>query len=157
MACGMTRQPCEVCGKEDLIPFTCSYCGKVFCAEHHLPEKHDCASLPTTSPPYVVEKLEYTRLKKAAEEIRPITPFVPPRKQQKSKAKVLAILVLFIGIMAAFTVSNTVGLSPLTVFNTLDLSPPIIQIISPRMTTYNIGAISLTYMVNEPILGWVIA
>lgn len=37
---------CEYCGKEVLLPFVCPYCGKSFCAEHRLPEKHECLSLP---------------------------------------------------------------------------------------------------------------
>lgn len=37
---------CEQCGKEVLFPFECSYCGKTFCAEHRLPENHQCPNLP---------------------------------------------------------------------------------------------------------------
>lgn len=35
----------ENCGKEinDAIPFKCSYCGKIFCREHRLPENHQCS------------------------------------------------------------------------------------------------------------------
>jgi ADP-ribose pyrophosphatase YjhB (NUDIX family) len=37
---------CYYCGKEELIPFKCNYCGDYFCAEHRLPEMHNCADLP---------------------------------------------------------------------------------------------------------------
>ena len=37
---------CEYCGKEVLFPFECNYCGKTFCAEHRLPENHQCANIP---------------------------------------------------------------------------------------------------------------
>ena len=37
---------CEYCGKEVLLPFKCPYCGGLFCAEHRLPEKHECLFLP---------------------------------------------------------------------------------------------------------------
>ena len=37
---------CEQCGKEVLFPFTCTYCGKTYCAEHRLPENHQCPNLP---------------------------------------------------------------------------------------------------------------
>jgi len=37
---------CAYCGKEVLFPFVCTYCGKTFCAEHRLPESHQCPNLP---------------------------------------------------------------------------------------------------------------
>jgi len=33
---------CEVCGSEEELPFVCSYCKGIFCAEHRLPEAHSC-------------------------------------------------------------------------------------------------------------------
>jgi len=33
---------CQECGIEVAIPFKCSYCGKLFCYEHRLPENHRC-------------------------------------------------------------------------------------------------------------------
>src|SRR5450759_2880503 len=33
---------CDLCGKEDELPFTCNYCGGTFCPEHRLPEAHAC-------------------------------------------------------------------------------------------------------------------
>jgi membrane associated rhomboid family serine protease len=35
---------CSKCGKQSMS-FTCRYCGKKFCSEHRLPEKHDCEGL----------------------------------------------------------------------------------------------------------------
>ena len=37
---------CEYCGREVVLPFVCPYCGKNFCAEHRLPESHECVNLP---------------------------------------------------------------------------------------------------------------
>lgn len=37
---------CEYCGKEVPFPFKCPYCGRTFCAEHRLPETHQCPNLP---------------------------------------------------------------------------------------------------------------
>ncbi|MBS7631671.1 hypothetical protein KEJ47_08935 [Candidatus Bathyarchaeota archaeon] len=42
--------PCKHCGKEDVFPFKCNYCGGFFCLEHRLPENHDCPNLPRRSP-----------------------------------------------------------------------------------------------------------
>ncbi|MHC1584282.1 MAG: rhomboid family intramembrane serine protease [Methanosarcinales archaeon] len=41
----MTAGRCHVCGKYVLMPFTCKFCGGRFCAEHRLPENHDCPGL----------------------------------------------------------------------------------------------------------------
>ena len=42
---------CEKCGKDDPFPFTCTYCKKSFCADHHLPENHECGSIWMARPP----------------------------------------------------------------------------------------------------------
>ena len=52
---------CEYCAKETLFPFQCNYCHKMFCAEHRLPETHQCLSMPK-NPIFWYEK------KKLAEE-----------------------------------------------------------------------------------------
>jgi len=36
---------CQVCNKDVALPFICRYCGGIFCAEHHLPENHNCPGL----------------------------------------------------------------------------------------------------------------
>ncbi len=33
---------CEFCGREEALPFVCNYCGGSFCADHRLPEAHQC-------------------------------------------------------------------------------------------------------------------
>ncbi|MDV3277490.1 MAG: hypothetical protein LYZ69_03365 [Nitrososphaerales archaeon] len=33
---------CEFCGAEESLPFVCNYCGGVLCANHRLPEAHQC-------------------------------------------------------------------------------------------------------------------
>ncbi|HYC11861.1 MAG TPA: AN1-type zinc finger domain-containing protein [Nitrososphaerales archaeon] len=33
---------CEFCGVDEPLPFVCNYCGGVFCANHRLPEAHQC-------------------------------------------------------------------------------------------------------------------
>ena len=38
---------CDICGKEEPLPFKCRYCGGTFCADHRLPEKHNCPSFET--------------------------------------------------------------------------------------------------------------
>lgn len=36
---------CDVCGRQENMPYTCHYCGGSYCAEHRLPENHRCAGL----------------------------------------------------------------------------------------------------------------
>lgn len=41
-------QFCSACGKSfdvEEMPFTCSYCGEMFCAEHRLPPNHSCSRI----------------------------------------------------------------------------------------------------------------
>lgn len=33
---------CEFCGVDEPLPFVCNYCGGAFCADHRLPEAHQC-------------------------------------------------------------------------------------------------------------------
>ena len=33
---------CEFCGVDEALPFVCNYCGGVYCADHRLPESHQC-------------------------------------------------------------------------------------------------------------------
>ncbi len=36
---------CQKCGQDSLMPFHCPYCGRQFCAQHRLPENHDCPQI----------------------------------------------------------------------------------------------------------------
>jgi Zn-dependent protease len=36
---------CNKCGREEVLPFRCAYCGDYFCSAHRLPEAHDCRQL----------------------------------------------------------------------------------------------------------------
>ncbi len=36
---------CEKCGKKDVMPYKCKFCGNRFCSEHRLPENHNCLGL----------------------------------------------------------------------------------------------------------------
>jgi uncharacterized protein YkwD len=44
---------CDQCGREEMLPFTCAYCGGNYCAEHRLPENHNCVHRPKTPPTYL--------------------------------------------------------------------------------------------------------
>jgi len=63
---------CEYCGREVMLPFKCPYCGGLFCAEHRLPEKHECLFLPKKRFWYqkqrrVIERREQMKREKLSE------------------------------------------------------------------------------------------
>ena len=42
---------CDVCGKEENMPYQCGHCGGTYCVEHRLPEAHDCPGLDNWNDP----------------------------------------------------------------------------------------------------------
>ncbi|MCS7135873.1 MAG: AN1-type zinc finger domain-containing protein [Nitrososphaerota archaeon] len=48
---------CMVCGKKELLPYRCSYCGGYFCGQHRLPEQHDC---PAIKYPFSYRKVDFS-------------------------------------------------------------------------------------------------
>jgi hypothetical protein len=36
---------CSLCGKKEVMPFTCKFCGNKYCGDHRLPENHECIGL----------------------------------------------------------------------------------------------------------------
>ncbi|WP_232222064.1 rhomboid family intramembrane serine protease [Methanococcoides burtonii] len=36
---------CWICGKQEPMMFTCRFCGKSYCSDHRLPERHACTGL----------------------------------------------------------------------------------------------------------------
>ena len=42
---------CDVCGKSENMPYQCHHCGGTFCAQHRLPEAHDCPGLQNWNDP----------------------------------------------------------------------------------------------------------
>lgn len=66
---------CAVCGAEELLPYRCKYCGEYFCAQHRLPEQHNCRGLPFAASPW--EK-EFKRARYVAERV------VAPAKRERA-------------------------------------------------------------------------
>lgn len=36
---------CDICGREESMPYHCRHCDGTYCSEHRLPENHDCPGL----------------------------------------------------------------------------------------------------------------
>lgn len=49
---------CGVCGRDELLPFKCAYCGEFFCAEHRIPEKHSCPGVFAAKSPEEIKRRE---------------------------------------------------------------------------------------------------
>jgi membrane associated rhomboid family serine protease len=41
----MADNRCDFCGKYEMLPFKCKYCGGTYCTTHRLPEYHECPGL----------------------------------------------------------------------------------------------------------------
>jgi predicted nucleic acid binding AN1-type Zn finger protein len=93
----MNHIQCEICGKEVIFPFKCSYCEGYFCNKHRLPESHNCTEQPIKNP----HKKERHYEKKYFE-----TSYQP--KKRHSKRKVIKKIVKFsvVIIVAIFLIST---------------------------------------------------
>ncbi len=100
---------CTACGKQLDLPFTCAYCGEQFCAEHRLPESHNCPSQPKEPPQYIKERIpQEPRTKQTLSENQPSTqngefvsegPLHFRRNSSSKKRKRRRGVVLLIGLM----------------------------------------------------------
>lgn len=107
---------CHYCGKEVVFPFKCNYCGKTFCAEHRLPEKHQCTNLPKEPFWYQREKAviieaKQQRIKEGELHfIKEKSPGTQPKESKSRKPLVLVtsfkawsiIFLVTLGIVLAF-------------------------------------------------------
>lgn len=59
---------CELCGREDYLPFKCRYCEGYFCAEHRLPENHNCSQAHQAPKKVVKRKKETGETEKRSQE-----------------------------------------------------------------------------------------
>jgi len=119
---------CAVCGKDELLPFKCKYCGEFFCAEHRLPEKHDCPGIFAVSSPYEKEMKEAKMKIEAEEELmRTVS-----RKIAMKEVAQLAVSVILVSL---------VGLSLIGYGSIL--------FISPYLITLYIAGFALSYLLHE--------
>jgi Zn-dependent protease len=91
---------CEFCGKEEPLPFVCNYCGGAFCADHRLPEAHQCKGDLTqkrmlTAPPQTTFSWQST----------PFPEQAPVRVQGKvfSRIEIRDIIVAWVALGVAFS------------------------------------------------------
>ena len=96
---------CSYCGKEIYLPFKCPYCGQYFCAEHRLPENHNCPEIWRAKAP----KREVVA--RSSQEVTYSYPLTYQRQVSREKAIFFSLTELkhiAIGTLLVFMV----GLSP---------------------------------------------
>ncbi len=137
---------CEFCGADEALPFVCNYCGGAFCADHRLPEAHQCKGDLTqkrtiTAPPattFTWSDSTYT----PPPQIKPGQPF--------SQVEVRDILIAYLGLGLAFFISflgisRVLTLGPNTFFAVISriaLSPAEVLVIS-------LGAVGPGFVLHE--------
>ncbi|MEM4693807.1 MAG: AN1-type zinc finger domain-containing protein [Nitrososphaerota archaeon] len=119
---------CAVCGKEELLPFKCKYCGEYFCAEHRLPEIHNCPGIHAAASPYEKEMKEIKARIKSEEE------FLKTVSRKASRKEIFQI------ILSTLLVS-LVGISLIGYLNLFILTPLIIILY--------VTGFALSYLLHE--------
>ena len=94
---------CQKCEKEVFLPFRCPYCGGYFCAEHRLPENHDCPRIELARAPKRETKPMIVQKQKPYEYTISYSPRFQAKKFQFSQKElkhltVGALLVMGVGI-----------------------------------------------------------
>ena len=110
---------CDFCGREEALPFVCNYCGGAFCADHRLPEAHQCRGDLTQKRTIVAPPQTTFRWQTPAT-------MIPPTTRQAnvfSRIEVRDIIIAWLALGVAFSfalsggglvlVSRSGGLSPL--------------------------------------------
>lgn len=104
----MNNSQCVICGKQDLLIFKCNYCHSYYCAEHRLPENHNCSNMPKTGPFHARPFLSSSREQPPINEI-PLThePFIKnssgkPSFWKYALFKLLRIIGIFSVLIGAF-------------------------------------------------------
>jgi len=93
---------CEYCGKDEALPFVCNYCGGAFCADHRLPEAHQCKGDLTQRrmiipPPQTTFSWSDAPLSSASAE--------RVRGHIFSEIEIRDIIIAWVGLGIAFTIS----------------------------------------------------
>jgi Zn-dependent protease len=130
---------CQWCGKEEALPFKCQFCQGLFCAEHRLPENHNCqeidkAKMPRQeAPPYEFKvtykpPLSLVRFRFSRKEIGQLT--------------IAAILVIGVGISIMFgTLGTGSNLTPevLVIFSIMFVGLFLLHEIAHKLVAQHYG------------------
>ncbi|WP_424358976.1 rhomboid family intramembrane serine protease [Methanocella sp. MCL-LM] len=121
----MADNTCDFCGKHEMLPFSCKYCGGVYCASHRLPEYHNCAGLQAMKANRWVPPVQHPQQRRAA------------GQPKKGKSRLPKIRLPAQGYYAYILIGLTVLVY-------------IIQMILPFSFTHNYLAFSLSSLFSAP-------
>lgn len=107
---------CDVCGREEYLPYKCKYCGGTFCAEHRLPEKHNC--------PGIRKDDEYWNVPVKVKKEKPVKISIPVRRSVRRVGAYgwnniiigICTVVFFIKLLFGSIVDYYLALTPVLVF-----------------------------------------
>jgi len=88
---------CGVCGKEEILPFRCTYCGEYFCPEHRIPETHSCLAIFAVKNPAETQ----ARMKRLEDErVYAVAPSAPLFSRQELQHLLVGVLLV---VLVGFT------------------------------------------------------
>jgi len=129
----MAAGRCHVCGKYELMPFTCRFCGGRFCTEHRLPENHYCLGLAEYKQQLRSEGKLYENVQGyAGEAVQKSVGSAVGWIKFASNNSALALLVI-IGVVFLLEIIPFVGS---IVFNMLVLNPSTVLVRPWTLVTY---------------------
>jgi predicted nucleic acid binding AN1-type Zn finger protein len=90
---------CSVCNEGDGFPYTCKFCSQEFCAEHRLPENHDCVGLKQWKETKSVDKLIYPATRETKQKVA--TSKIPVLSENTLKA---GVVLFFVAALLIFVI-----------------------------------------------------
>lgn len=102
---------CHQCNAEVYIPFRCPYCGNFFCAEHRLPENHNCQEIwKAKIPQPALQTAIPIRTEGTYQHTVTYAPIIPKKGLRFSQKELEHILIGAVLVMAV-GISITLGIS----------------------------------------------
>lgn len=92
---------CQLCGKEEMMLFTCKYCRQHFCSEHRLPENHLCPNMPNRGWNYYRRDVDL-KYEIEKQRIRKRDSKEYSRRTKRKTNTVLIIFLVIIGVIGIF-------------------------------------------------------
>ncbi len=156
----MTQFQCEFpnCGKKDALTFHCNYCGGYFCAEHHLPESHNCPSIPKIAP-FHVRPLEVESYKPSLISNPPINHYSKTKRWKKIAWILPLVIIIVLLLWVAYPFIQQAAKNPSIPSQTPTAAPifstPNTSSITPAPIVAATPALTTSYVeVDYQTVGW---
>ena len=137
---------CEKCGKEVALPFRCPYCGGYFCAEHRLPENHDCPRMDLARAPKretrLVAAQKQKQKQKPYEYAVTYAPLKPKRRIRFSKKEIehlTAATLLVIGVVLSLAIRLSTDIGFLVSFSVIITASFLLHEMAHKITAQKYG------------------